>query len=43
MYINDLPQVLNEAGSYHYANDTCIFYQGTDNEKKIFRHSSNFL
>ena len=25
LYINDLPQSLSEAGSYLYADDTCIF------------------
>ena len=27
IYINDLPQTLNETGSYLYADDTRIFYQ----------------
>ena len=26
IYLNDLPQTLNETGSYLYADDTCIFY-----------------
>ena len=30
IYINDLPQSLNETGSYLYADDTCIFYQHKD-------------
>ena len=30
IYINDLPQALNETGSYLYADDTCIFYQDKD-------------
>ena len=35
IYINNLPQPLNEARSlYHYADDTCIFYQDQDIEKK---------
>ena len=33
IYINDLPQALNETGSYLYADDTCIFYQDKDVEK----------
>ena len=33
IYINDLPQTLNETGSYLYAYDTCIFYQDKDVEK----------
>ena len=28
IYINDLPQALKETGSYLYADDTNIFYQG---------------
>ena len=32
-YINDLPQALNEAGSYLYADDTCILYQDKHVEK----------
>ena len=31
--LNDLPQALNETGSYLYADDTCIFYQDKDVEK----------
>ena len=27
LHINDLPQSLSEAGSYLYADDTCVFYQ----------------
>ena len=33
IYINDLPQILNETGSYLYVDDTCIFYQEQDVEK----------
>ena len=33
IYINDLPQVLNEIGSYLYPDDTCIFYQDKNVEK----------
>ena len=25
LYVNDLPQSLSDAGSYLYADDTCIF------------------
>ena len=32
IYINDLPQALNETGSYLYADDTSIFYQDKDVE-----------
>ena len=32
IHINDLPQALNETGSYLYADDTCIFYQDKDIE-----------
>ena len=31
--INELPQTLNEIGSYLYVGDTCIFYQDKDVEK----------
>ena len=31
--INDLPQSLSESGSYLYADDMCIFYQGKDIRK----------
>ena len=27
LYLNDLPQSLSDAGSYLYADETCIFYQ----------------
>ena len=27
LYVNDLPQSLSDAGSYLYADDTCILYQ----------------
>ena len=30
LYVNELPQALSEAGSYLYADDTCIFYQHKD-------------
>ena len=33
IYMNDLPQALNETGSYLYADDSCIFYQDKDVEK----------
>ena len=33
IYKNDLPQALNETGSYLYADDTYIFYQDKDVEK----------
>ena len=33
IYINDLLQALNEAGSYHYADDTSMFYQEKDVEE----------
>ena len=33
IYISDLPQALNETGSYLYADNTCIFYQDRDVEK----------
>ena len=26
LYVNDIPQSLSDAGSYFYADDTCIFY-----------------
>ena len=31
--VNDLPQSLSDAGSYLYADDTCIFYQHEDVKK----------
>ena len=34
LFVNDLPQSLSEAGSYLYADDTCIFYQH-ENVKQI--------
>ena len=35
--VNDLPQSLSDAGSYLYADDTCIFYQHEDVKKlKMF-------
>ena len=33
LYVNDLPQALSDAGSYLYADDTCIFYQHEDVKK----------
>ena len=33
LHVNDLPQSLSGAGSYLYANDTCIFYQHEDVKK----------
>ena len=35
IYINDLPQVLTETGSYLYTDDICIFYQDKDVEKIV--------
>ena len=36
VYINDLPEALNETGSYLYVDYTCIFYQDKDVEKIEF-------
>ena len=33
IYVNNLPQALNETWSYLYADDTCIFYQDKDVKK----------
>ena len=33
IYINDLPETLEETGPYLYRDDTCIFYQNKDIEK----------
>ena len=33
LYVNELPQSLSEAGSYLYADDSCIFYQHEDVQK----------
>ena len=33
LYVNDLPQSLSDAGSYLYADNTCIFYQREDVKK----------
>ena len=33
LYVNDLSQSLSDAGSYLYADDTCIFYQHEDVKK----------
>ena len=35
LHVNDLPESLSDAGSYLYADDTCIFYQHED-VKKMF-------
>ena len=33
LYVNDLSESLLDAGSYFYADDTCIFYQHEDVKK----------
>ena len=33
LYVNNLPQPLLDAGSYLYADDTCIFFQHEDVKK----------
>ena len=33
IYVNDVPYVLNETGSYIYVDDICIWYQDKDVEK----------
>ena len=33
LYVNDLPQLLSDAGSYLHADDNCIFYQDEDVNK----------
>ena len=33
LYVNNPPQSLLDAGSYLYADDTCIFYQHEDVNK----------
>ena len=33
LYLNDLSQSFSDAGSYFYADDTCIFYQHEDVKK----------
>ena len=45
IHINDLPQPLNETGSYLYADDTCIFYQDKNAEKieKVFNKEFSSL
>ena len=45
IYINDLPQTLNETGSYLYADDTCIFYQNKSVEEieKVLNNESSSL
>ena len=30
IYINELPQLLSESGSYLYGDETCILYQDKD-------------
>ena len=34
IYINDLPQALNETGSYLYPDGTCVLYQDKAVKKK---------
>ena len=45
IYINDLPQALNETGSHLYTDDTYIFYQDKDVEKieKVFNKKFSSL
>ena len=43
IYKDDLPQVLNETGSYCYADETCIFYQDKDAEKVGKELNTEFL
>ena len=43
IYINYLPQALNETGSYLFADDTCFFYQDKDVEKTEEVLSKEFL
>ena len=45
IYINDLPQTLNETGSYLYADDTCIFYLNKSVEEigKVLNNESSSL
>ena len=43
LYVNDLPQSLLDAGSYLYADDTCIFYQHDDVKKIENVLSKEFL
>ena len=33
LYVNDLPQSLSDAGSYLFADDTCVYYQHEDVKK----------
>ena len=42
IYINDLPQALNETGSYIYDDDTCIFYQDKNVDKVLTKEFSSF-
>ena len=43
LYVNDLPQSLSDAGSYLYADDTCIFYQHEDVKKNNNVLNKEFL
>ena len=45
IYTNDLPQTLNETGSYLYADDTCIFYLNKSVEEigKVLNNESSSL
>ena len=43
IYINDLPQALNETGSYLYADNICNFYQDKGVEKTEEVLSKEFL
>ena len=45
IYVNDLPQALNETGSHLYTDDTYIFYQDKDVEKieKVFNKKFSSL
>ena len=46
LYVNDLPQSLSDAGSYLYADDTCIFYQHENvkkNENVLNKEFSSLL
>ena len=43
LYVNDLPQSLPDAGSYLYADDTCIFYQHEDVKKNNNVLNKEFL
>ena len=43
LYVNDHPQSLSDAGSYLYADDTCIFYQHEDVKKNNNVLNKEFL